>query len=79
MVGVAGPTGGDVAVAFVIVADDTPTEDELIQHCGAGLANYKVPRRVVLVESFPTVDGANGVKIRKSELRDAARAVMAGG
>ncbi len=78
VVGVAGPSGGDVAVAFVIAADETPTEDELVGHCGAGLANYKVPRRVVLVESFPTVDGANGVKIRKSELRDAARAILAG-
>jgi hypothetical protein len=29
------------------------------------------------VASFPTVDGANGVKIRKSELRDMAREVMA--
>ena len=42
----------------------------------AGLANYKVPRRVVLVDSFPTVDGAHRVKIRKSELRDMARALV---
>jgi fatty-acyl-CoA synthase len=76
VVGVAGPGGGDVAVAFVVPGDGrTPTEDELIGHCAAGLANYKVPRRVVLVDSFPTVDGANGVKIRKSELRDMAGAL----
>ncbi len=76
VVGVAGPGGGDVAVAFVVPADGrTPTEDELIGHCAAGLANYKVPRRVVLVDSFPTVDGANGVKIRKSELREMAGAL----
>jgi fatty-acyl-CoA synthase len=77
VVGVAGPGGGDVAVAFVVAGDDAPTESELIAHCAAALANYKVPRRVVLVASFPTVDGANGVKIRKGELRDMAREVMA--
>jgi fatty-acyl-CoA synthase len=76
VVGVAGPGGGDVAVAFVVAGEDAPTESELIAHCAAALANYKVPRRVVLVASFPTVDGANGVKIRKSELRDMARDVI---
>jgi fatty-acyl-CoA synthase len=75
VVGVTGPRG-DVAVAFVVaVAGASPTEADLIEHCAAGLANYKVPRRVVLVEAFPTVDGANGVKIRKAELRDMARAL----
>jgi acyl-CoA synthetase (AMP-forming)/AMP-acid ligase II len=79
VVGVAGPSGGDVAVAFVVAAGaGAPTEDELVRHCAAGLANYKVPRRVALVESFPTVDGANGVKIRKSELREMARGLVAG-
>ena len=76
VVGVTGPHGGDVAVAFVVaVAGVGPTEADLIGHCAAGLANYKVPRRVVLVEAFPTVDGANGVKIRKAELHDMARAL----
>ncbi len=76
VVGVAGPGGGDVAVAFVVPADEAPAEAELVSHCAAALANYKVPRRVVLVAAFPTVDGANGVKIRKSELRDMAHDVL---
>jgi fatty-acyl-CoA synthase len=76
VVGVTGPRGGDVAVAFVVaVAGEYPTEADLIGHCAAGLANYKVPSRVVLVEAFPTVDGANGVKIRKAELREMAQAL----
>jgi fatty-acyl-CoA synthase len=77
VVGVAGPSGGDVAVAFVVAGEEPPAEAELIAHCAAALANYKVPRRVVRVASFPIVDGANGVKIRKSELRDMARDIMA--
>ena len=76
VVGVAGPGGGDVAVAFVVAGDEVPTETQLIAHCAAGLANYKVPRRVMLVAAFPTVDGANGVKIRKSELRSMASQLM---
>jgi fatty-acyl-CoA synthase len=73
VVGVTGAGGGDVAVAFVVTAGEAaPSEDELVAHCGAGLANYKVPRRVVVVEAFPTVEGPNGVKIRKTELRERA-------
>ena len=34
---------------------------------------------MVLVESFPTVEGANGVKIRKTDLRDAARDLVGPG
>ena len=40
VVGVTGPGGGDVAVAFVVAAGGhTPTEDDLIGQCAAGLAN----------------------------------------
>ncbi len=69
VVGAPKPAGGEVAVAFV-VADRAVGEAELLDHCRQGLANYKVPARVVLVDAFPTVDGANGVKIRKTELRE---------
>ncbi|MCU1502457.1 MAG: 4-coumarate--CoA ligase [Ilumatobacteraceae bacterium] len=46
--------------------------EELRAHCAAGIANFKVPAHVVIVDAFPTVDGPNGVKIRKRELRDRA-------
>jgi fatty-acyl-CoA synthase len=60
--------GGEVAVAFVTIV--TPvTEAALTSYCRQHLANYKVPARIIVLESFPTVDGANGVKIRKAELR----------
>jgi fatty-acyl-CoA synthase len=62
---------GEVAVAFVTLSGGV-SEATLVEHCRARLANYKVPARVVVVESFPTVDGANGVKIRKTELRQRA-------
>jgi fatty-acyl-CoA synthase len=76
VVGVPAPDRGDVAVAFVTVADTTG-EPELVEHCRRGLANYKVPARVAVVEAFPTVDGANGVKVRKTDLRRWGTALLA--
>jgi fatty-acyl-CoA synthase len=59
---------GEVAVAFVTTSRQV-TEADLLGHCRAALANYKVPARVITLDAFPTVEGANGVKIRKTELR----------
>lgn len=75
VVGTAKPGGGDVAVAFVLASKDID-EAALLAHCRNGLANYKVPARIVLLDEFPVVDGANGVKIRKAELRDRATSLL---
>ena len=76
VVGASPPGAGEVAVAFVVVGDDVD-EATLVGHCRSGLANYKVPRRVVILDAFPVVDGANGVKIKKAELRERAVHLMA--
>ncbi|MEO5900141.1 MAG: AMP-binding protein [Ilumatobacteraceae bacterium] len=83
VVGVDRPGVGQVAVAFVrlrasLTAPLTApvTEDELGVHCAAGIANFKVPVRFVVVEAFPTVEGPNGVKIRKRELRERATELL---
>jgi hypothetical protein len=44
----------------------------LLEYCRGGLANHKVPARIVIVEELPTVDGANGTKLMRSKLRRAA-------
>jgi fatty-acyl-CoA synthase len=72
VVGVPAEGRGEVAVAFVTTSQ-LAAEADLLDHCRASLANYKVPVRVVTVDAFPTVEGANGVKIRKTELRERAR------
>lgn len=70
VVGATLPGAGDVAVAFVrAVEDASPTAGELIAWCRSGLANYKCPAHIELVEEFPVTDGPNGVKIRKVDLR----------
>lgn len=75
VVGVAIEGRGEVAVAFATTSDQV-AEADLLDYCRTGLANYKVPVRVVAVDAFPTVEGANGVKIRKTELRERARQLV---
>jgi len=75
VVGVSLPGQGDAAVAFVILAE-AAEEAALLQHCRAGLAAYKQPRRVLAVAEFPANNGPNGVKILKNKLRDMAEAAL---
>ena len=69
------PGRGQVAVAFVRLSEPA-SEEELRQHCAAGLADFKVPERIVAVDEFPTVDGPNGVKILKRDLRAMAQGLV---
>lgn len=73
VVGVNVPGEGDLAVAFVRSGTLAVTEAALLAHCRAGIAGYKVPRRIVFVDEFPQVQGPNGVKIIKAKLREMAR------
>jgi malonyl-CoA/methylmalonyl-CoA synthetase len=58
---------GEVPVAFVVPAVNTIADaDSLIAHCREQLASFKVPRRVVFLESLPRT--ALG-KVQKSLLR----------
>lgn len=70
VVGAVRDDGREVAVAFVTAHD---TDDiQLLEYCRAGLANYKVPARIVIIDELPAVDGANGTKPMRSVLRRAA-------
>lgn len=66
---------GDVAVAFVL-AERQLGETVLLAYCREGIANYKVPRRIVQVDAFPVIDGPNGTKIRKATLREHASRLL---
>ncbi|MBV9355954.1 MAG: AMP-binding protein [Chloroflexi bacterium] len=72
VVGVAG-RGGDQAVAFLRLAPGAvASEADLIASCRGGIADYKVPSRIVVVDEFPTVQSPNGTKIQKVRLRELA-------
>jgi fatty-acyl-CoA synthase len=73
--GVERPGEGGVPVAFVLAGDDFD-EGRLLEFVRGRLAGYKVPRRVIPVDGFPTTQGPNGVKVQKVRLRElAARAL----
>ena len=77
-VGVPHPTRGEEVAAFVVLK--TPVEvDALLVHCRAGLASYKVPRRVwVRAERDLPLKGSG--KVDKAALRaEAARLTAADG
>lgn len=74
VVGVNRTGEGDLAVAFVRVRDPRVGEQQLLPFCKAGMANYKVPRRIVTVADYPRMDGPNGTKILKNKLREMAEA-----
>ncbi|MEZ5164976.1 MAG: hypothetical protein R2695_00275 [Acidimicrobiales bacterium] len=58
---------GEVPVAFVAVrAGATVGEDELVEHCRANLAKFKVPKAVTFVDALPRNPSG---KVLKRELR----------
>jgi fatty-acyl-CoA synthase len=60
----------------VRTADADLSEADLLAYCKAGIANYKVPKRIVFVDEFPEKPGPNGVKILKTKLREMAAAEL---
>ncbi|HWB44784.1 MAG TPA: acyl-CoA synthetase [Hyphomicrobiaceae bacterium] len=70
VVGKADPKWGETPVAFIeLKPGTTATVEEIIAHCRANLAAYKVPRVVVFAEIPKTSTG----KIQKFVLRDMAK------
>ena len=53
VVGVPDETWGERVVAVVAPTDTPPTLEDLQAHCRAGLAGYKVPRHLELVDAVP--------------------------
>lgn len=73
VVGGPDPVLGEVPEAFVAAKPGTQvSEAELVEHCRAGLARYKVPERIHVREELPK----NSVgKLVKGQLRDELRQV----
>jgi acyl-CoA synthetase (AMP-forming)/AMP-acid ligase II len=79
VVGVRHGAEGDVPVAFVQLTPGARAgEGELLGHCRQGIAGYKVPRRICVLDEFPVVVGPNGVKIQRHRLREMAAALLEG-
>jgi len=71
VVGVPDPQWGEVGRAYIVVAPGKAlTSEEVLDHCRAKLARYKVPATVVFTDSIPRT--ASG-KVQKTLLRARAR------
>ena len=67
VIGIADQRWGEVGRAIVVVkADMTVTEDDILAHCAANLARYKLPHSVVFTDALPR--NATG-KVHKPTLR----------
>lgn len=76
VVGVRGAEG-DIAVGFVVGdGSEELAEEDLLSRCRADLARFKVPRRVLVVDEFPTTRSANGDKVQRVRLRETAAALL---
>lgn len=74
IVGVPDKRMGEVAMAYIILsASSQPEASDIIDWCRQEMANYKVPRHVRFVESFPL--NASG-KVLKFELRERAKSEL---
>ena len=61
---------GEVPVAFVVLRDGAAASDEeLLAHCGAQLARFKVPKQVLFLDALPRNPSG---KVLKRELRQRA-------
>ncbi|MEQ9639328.1 MAG: AMP-binding protein [Alphaproteobacteria bacterium] len=70
-------TAGRRAFAFVVPATGAQvSEAEIIAHCQAGLAKFKAPVGVAVLDEFPTAKSANGTKIQRGRLREMADEAM---
>jgi len=76
VVGIPDDRMGEVAMAFVVPASGAQLrEPTIIDWCRQNMANYKVPRRVAIVESLPL--NASG-KVQKFVLRERAQGAGSG-
>ncbi|MEP5765144.1 MAG: AMP-binding protein [Halieaceae bacterium] len=67
VIGVADADFGEAVVAVIVAGGAAATADEVIAHCKAQLANFKVPKRVEVIDALPR--NAMG-KVQKKLLRD---------
>lgn len=74
VVGASAEERGDVAFAFVKLRPGSGvTELELLAFAATRMANYKLPERILSDVEIPVTNGANGAKVKKSELRAIAQ------
>lgn len=69
VIGVPDPRWGEVPKAFVVLREgESVTADDLVAHCAARLAKFKIPKHVEFIGELPRNPSG---KVLKRELREA--------
>jgi len=77
VIGIEDAVMGEVAVAYIIpTSGEAPTPQEIVDYCVGQIANFKVPRYVVLVDELPMTQSG---KVQKFRLRTMAAEAAAAG
>ena len=74
VIGVDDDKSGERVTAYVVAGIKAPSREEIISHCRANLAGYKVPTQVLFVDELPKSPIG---KILRRELRDSAATATA--
>lgn len=75
--GSAAATEDPVPVAFIQPTEGAAVDEAaLLALCREQLARFKVPKRILVLQAFPTVDSPNGPKIQRARLREMAEAAL---
>ncbi|MBL6951317.1 MAG: AMP-binding protein [Alphaproteobacteria bacterium] len=67
VIGIPDERSSEVPMAFVVATNPKVTEEAIIAHCRESLTNYKVPKRIVIVDEIPKSPVG---KVLRRELRD---------
>ena len=70
VIGLSDAKSGERVVAYVVKADESISEDDIISYCHTKLTNYKVPREVRFIAELPKSPVG---KVLRRVLRDEAR------
>jgi fatty-acyl-CoA synthase len=76
VIGLPAKHGDDAAIACVIPKDRRITEAELLSYCKQGMASFKVPQKVLFMDSYPVTKGPHGDKVQKNRLRELVAAEL---
>jgi fatty-acyl-CoA synthase len=74
VVGIPDSRANEVPVAYVILKEGAPLDEEtLLAFCRGKIASYKIPRGVRFVSDVPRTPSPHGEKVQRVKLREMAR------
>jgi fatty-acyl-CoA synthase len=71
VIGVSDTRWGEVGKAYIVLKENIlATEEEIFNHCKAGLAKYKIPKHIKFLEEIPKTDAGKINKILLKQMHE---------